>query len=180
MTSCVKLSKRLTYFENLDSKSDAFLNTCFKTWYFSKVMIRKLFFLPFFRQLVVFEKTHNCKSWRFHGLKRSKMWHFLKGNIHQSLFLYKSIALQNLMRCKTFFRNATRSKIFDSKNPELWKIGSKSDAFKFLDCKYDALYKKWFKNWLFSKKLIQNSFSLKTTFSGTTISKMHKKPTLTL
>ena len=62
------------------------------------------------------------------------------------------------MRCKFFFRNLTRSKIFNSKFVELWKNGSKSDAFKILDSKYDALYNKWFKNWIFWKILIQKFF----------------------
>ena len=73
-------------------------------------------------------------------------------------FFYKSISLQNLMRCKFFFRNLTRSKIFNSKLVELWKNGSKSDAFKILDSKYDALYNKRFKNWIFWKFLIQKFF----------------------
>ena len=115
--------------------------------------------------MVVIEKMHSCEKWRFYCVKRPKVF-LWKQNIHENQFVYKSISLQNLMRCKTFFRNVTCSKIFDSKNPELWKISSKSDALELLDCKYDALYKKGFKNWFFSKKLIQNSFSLKTTFFG--------------
>ena len=102
MTSCVKLCKKLTYFENLDSKSDAFLNTYFKTSYFSKVLIRKLFFLHFFRQMVVIEKMHSCKKWRFYWVKGPKVF-LWKQNIHENQFVYKSISLQNLMRCKTFF-----------------------------------------------------------------------------
>ena len=48
MTSCVELTKNLTYFETLDSKSDALLKTCSKIWFFSKVLIQKLFFFHFF------------------------------------------------------------------------------------------------------------------------------------
>ena len=164
MTSCLELTKNLTYSEFFDSKSDALLKTCFKIWLFSKVLVGKLFLPPLFHELVVVEKTHNCKSWRFPGVNWCRI-DFWKQIFHQNLFLYKSISLRNLMRCKRFFfRNLTRSKVSDSKFPELWKIGSRSDAFKFLYSKYDALYKKGFKNRIFSKNLIQNSFSLKTFF----------------
>ena len=68
----VDLTKILTYFDFLDSKSDALLKTFFEIWFFSKVLIGNWFFFHSFHQLVVFEKTHSCKIWRFHGLKRSK------------------------------------------------------------------------------------------------------------
>ena len=35
-------------------------------------MIGKLFFFQFFRQLLVFEKTQSCISWRFFRVKRSR------------------------------------------------------------------------------------------------------------
>ena len=92
-------------FETLDSKSDALLKHCFKIWFFSKVSIGDMFFLLWFYdfyQLVAFGKANRCKNWRFQGLKRSKIG-FLKANIHQILFLYKSVSVQNMMRCKTFF-----------------------------------------------------------------------------
>ena len=104
---------------------------------------------------------------------------FWKRNFHQNLFFHKSISLQNLMRCKFFSRNPLRSKTFDSRFVELWKNGSKCDAFEILDSKNDALYKKWFKNW-FSKTLIQKSENFfikkkKQTFYGTTFPRMRKK-----
>ena len=56
---------------------------------------------------------------------------------------------------KLFFRKLTQSKTFDSNFFELWKNGSKYDAFENLDSKYDALYNKFLKNWMSLKILIQ-------------------------
>ena len=74
MTICVDLTKILTYFDFLDSKSELLLKNCFKIWFFSKVLEGNCFFFNSFHQMEFFEKTHNCKNWRFHGLKRSKKW----------------------------------------------------------------------------------------------------------
>ena len=62
-----------------DSKSDSFYKSLFKIWHFSKALVGKLFF-HFFQQLLVFEKTHNCKIWRFHGVKWTKSG-FLKAKL---------------------------------------------------------------------------------------------------
>ena len=131
MTSCVKLSKRLTYFGNLDSKSDAFLNTCFKTWYFSKVLIRKLFFLPFFRQMVVIEKMHSCKKWRFYWVKGPKVF-LWKQHIHENQFVYESISLQSLMRCKNFLEMWHVQKFSIRKIPSCEKSALSLTRLKFL------------------------------------------------
>ena len=86
------------------------------------------------------------------------------------------------MRCKTFFRNPTRSKISIQ---NLWgceKNGSKSDAFEILDSKYDVWYNKWFKNWLFSKVLIPKKLfkGKKNNFFRNNFSEnAQKKPILT-
>ena len=171
MTSCVDLTKILTYSELLDSKSDALLKTCFKIWFFSKVLIEKYSFFHAFHQLMFFEKTHSCKIWRFPGLKHPKKVTFSKQIIRQSVFLYKSIPLQNLMRCKTLFseiwhvlnvsiRNLsscekinlslTRLKLLIQNMTRCTKIDSETDYF-------------------------QNALLLKTTFSGTTFPRMDKK-----
>ena len=77
---------------------------------------------------------------------------------------------------KIFIRNVTRSKNFDSKFPQLWKSGPKSDAFKILDSKYDALYIKRSKNWLSSKIFIQYFFMKeKNTFFRHNFSKNAQK-----
>ena len=131
---------------------------------------RLFFFFHSFHQLVVFEKTHNCKSGRFHGLIGSKKWlseskTFIKVCFVRINSISKSHGVQNI-----FFRNMTRSKIFDSNFVELWKNGSKSEAFEILDSKYDPLYKKWFKNWLLSK-----SFIIKNNFFRNNLSKNGQK-----
>ena len=63
-----------------DSKSDSLYRSLFKIWLFSKALVGKLFFFHFFQQLLVFEKTHNCKSWRFHEVKWTKS-SFLKAKL---------------------------------------------------------------------------------------------------
>ena len=101
-TSSVKFTKNLTIYDILGSKSDALLKTFSKIWFFSKVLIGELFFFQIFHQLMAFAEALNCKNWRFHGVKWSESV-FWKQNFHQNLFLYKSIPLQNLMRCKIIF-----------------------------------------------------------------------------
>ena len=85
-------------------------------------------------------------------------------------FFYKSIPLEKLMRCKTFF---SKSDIFYSFLFEIfvfYKKCFKSEAFEILDSKHDALYKKGFKNrFFFSKYMIQvlflNDFFFRNNFS---------------
>ena len=49
--------------------------------------------------IIVFEKAQNCRSCRFCGVNGSKS-DFLQS---KSVSSYKSVSLQNLFRCKTFF-----------------------------------------------------------------------------
>ena len=173
MTICVELTKNLTYSEFLDSNSDALLKTCFKIWFFSKVLRGNCFFFHFFHQLMVFEKTHNCKSWRFHVLIRSKKVTFWKQNIHQSLFC--TIPLQNLMRCKTF-------------SFEIWHV-LKFSIRSLSSCKKMALsltrLKLLIQNMTRCTKndskadYFQNALLLKTTFSEKPFQERTKKPSLT-
>ena len=180
MTGCVKLTKNLTYSEFLDSKSDALLKTCFKIWFFSKVFKRNCFFFHTFHQWVVFEKTHNCKNWRFHGLKISEKCFSESKTFDKVCFCTNQFHFKIWCVVRLFFRNVTHSKISDSNFPEFWEIGSKSDAFKILDSKYYALYIKWFKKWLSSKILIQNFFMNKNHFLPEQLfQECTKKPTLT-
>ena len=176
MTSCVELTKNLTYSEFLDSKSDALLKTCFKIWLFSKVLVGKLFLPPLFHELVIVEKTHNCKSWRFPGVKWCKI-DFLEANLSsKSVFFTNQFHFEIWCVVKLFIRNVTRSKNFDSKFPQLWKSGPKSDAFKILDSKYDALYINDPKT-DYLRKFLSNIFyeRKKHFFSVTTFPRMRKK-----
>ena len=92
------------------------------------------------------------------GVKRSRS-DCLKAELSsKSVFLQINFTSKSDALQRFFFQNLTRSKFFDSKFVELWKNGSKSDAFKILDSKYDALYNKWLKNWIFWKNLIQKFF----------------------
>ena len=95
----------------------------------------------------------------FFGVKRSRS-DCLKAELSSKyVFFYKSISLQNLMRCKGFFSKIWHVLNFSIRNlSSCEKNGSKSDVFKILDSKYDALYNKWFKNWIFWKILIQKFF----------------------
>ena len=107
--------------------------------------------------MLIFGKTHSCKNWRFLEYHDPKviLW---KQNFHQNLLFDKSNALQNLMRCKTFFFEIWHLLKFRFKIWRFVKNGSKSDAFDIPDSKYDAWYNKWFKNWILSKVLIQKIF----------------------
>ena len=91
--------------------------------------------------------------------------------------LKKSSSIQNLMRCKTFFRNPTRSKISIQ---NLWgceKTALSLTHLKFLiqnmtcgttnDSKTDYFQKFWSQKSCLKEK--------KTTFSGTIFPRMHKK-----
>ena len=152
MRSCVELNKSLTYFEILHSNSDTLLKTCFKIWFFSKVLKGNWFFFHSFHQLMVFEKTHNCKSWRLHGLIRSKKVFFWKQNIHQSLFCTNQFHFKNSCGVKHFFS-------------EIWHV-LKFSIRNLSSCEKMALsltlWNSWFKIWRVVQKMIQKLITFKT------------------
>ena len=173
------MASNLTCFENLESKSCALLKSCFKIWFFPKVLIFFCFDLKLF--FSIYSPNHG--SWETAKLKklafsRGKKYRkktFCKQIIHHNLFLYKSISLQKLMRCKFFFSKSDTFYNFLFEIVVFYKKRSKSDAFEILDSKHDALYKKRFKNSFFSKNLIQVLFLNENFFSATTFPRMRKK-----
>ena len=88
-TNCLKLTENLTYFEILDSKSDALLKTCFKTCFFLESLDSKTVFFLFFLYIMVFDKSHNWGCWRSCGIEGSKS-DFLQAN-HSSKSLFIQI-----------------------------------------------------------------------------------------
>ena len=180
MTSCLKLTENLTYFELLDSKADALLKTCFKICFFFESLDSKTFFSLFFSISWFLRNRITEENGVFAGWKGRKVI-FCKQIIHQYLFLYKSSSLQNVICCKTFFRNLTRSKISIRNcrvvkkwlyGKRVWKFDSKNDALYEEMIQKPIIFKNFDPNFLFwMKKFFCNNFSnnfkfLKTVFSA--------------
>ena len=95
---------------------------------------------------------------------------FWKQNFHRNLLFYKSISLQNLMRCETFFRNLTRSKISIQNLSSCEKTALSLTHLKFLiqnltrcttnDSETEKFQKIWSKKFFIKKKnFFCNNFS---------------------
>ena len=102
MTSCLKLTKNLTFFENHDSKSDAFLKICFKIWFFSKVFVHKLVFMHFFSISSFLRKQITAEVGVLRDKKFQKRFSASKTFIKICFFFKKSNSFRNLI-CETCF-----------------------------------------------------------------------------
>ena len=90
--------------------------------------------------------------------KRVENWFSASKSFIIICFFYKSIPLEKLMRCKTFFSKSDTFYSFLFEIFVFYKKCFKSDAFEILDSKHDALYKKGFKNRFFFQKIWSKFF----------------------
>ena len=124
LTCCKNSDSKNDELFKVDRKSDIFWNSWFKVWRVVENLFQNLFlfwkswfkkcFFSFFLYIRVFEKSQNWRSWRLCGIEGSKIV-FLQANQSSKYLFIQSSSLQNVISCKTFFRNLTHSKNFYSK-----------------------------------------------------------------
>ena len=173
-TKCIKLTKKWLILKILT-----------RIWRFVKNLFQNQILFQSFDRITVFFSISSKNCWflrkRIAAIVGFFLGKLIQSDLSEAEFLSKSLFIQIEFTSKSdalqnfWFRNLTRSKIFDSKFPELWKNGSKSDAFEILDSRYDALYNKWFKTDYFQKFWSKKIFKKKNNFLRNNFSKNAQK-----
>ena len=160
-----------------DSKYERVVTSLIQNLILSEVFESKSVFFPKIISLRI-KLSKTARNWQlccFYTVRWSQEIDFLERMLQWILIFFIHFCFKILCIVKfrfTFWRvlkrlirNLTRFKKFYSKFDELLKVGSNYDSFKPVVSKSYTFWKNFFKNWSFSKDLIEKKMLLSPNFS---------------